>query len=63
MVDCIKGVLAKAAGGMRVKDIMAAVQAAGYESGAKDFYGIVAAAVRGKGFDKVSRGVYVMKGG
>ena len=63
LVDYIKDVLAKAAGGMRVKDIMAAVQAAGYKSGAKDFYNLVAAAARGDGFEKVSRGVYVLKGG
>ena len=61
LVECIRDVLAKAAGGMRVKDIMTAVQAAGYESGAKDFYNLVAAAVRGDGFEKLGRGVYRLK--
>ena len=46
---------------MRVKDIMAAVQEAGYESSSRDFYGLVAAAVRDGGFEKVSRGVYKLK--
>jgi len=63
LVEYIQDVLAKAAGGMRVKDIMAAVKAAGYKSGAKDFYNLVAAAARGDDFEKVSRGVYVLKGG
>ena len=47
---------------MRVREIVAAVQEAGYKSAAKDFYGIVATAVRGEGFEKLGRGVYRLKG-
>lgn len=47
--------------GMRVKDIMAAVTKAGYETKSKDFYGIVAAAVREDGgIKKLRRGVYAL---
>ena len=35
---------------MRVKDIMTAVQKAGYETNSKGFYGLVATAVREGGF-------------
>jgi len=46
---------------MRAKHITAAVKKAGYKSGAKDFYGIVAATLRDeKLFKRVSRGVYTL---
>ena len=35
-----------------------AVQKAGYKTNSKDFYGVVATAVREGGFEKLSRGVY-----
>lgn len=44
--------------GMRIRDLMAAVQKAGYRSSSKDFYNIVAAAIRGDQFRKIGRGVY-----
>ena len=55
----IRDVLAEAKGGMRVKDIMVAVQKAGYKTRSGDFYGLVATAVRDS-FRKVSRGVYAL---
>lgn len=48
--------------GMRVKEIVAAVKKAGYRSSAKDFYGVVAAALHDKRFQRLSRGVYRLKG-
>ena len=60
-VEFIVDVLKKAGQGMRVKDVMAAVTEAGYVSSSKDFYGIVAAALRDdKRFRKLSRGVYTL---
>ncbi len=62
LVEYVKQVLAKSDDGMRVKDIMEAVKKAGYKSSSKDFYGIVAAAVRDEdNFEKVKRGVYKLK--
>jgi|GEM_PF-1520782 len=58
LVQSIKDVLGRTKGGMRVKDIVVAVQEAGYKTAAKDFYGLVAAAVRGEGFKKLGWGVY-----
>jgi len=59
LVEYITDILKPATGGMRVKDVMAAVKKAGYVTKAKDFYGIVAAALRDDArFKKVSRGVY-----
>ena len=62
LIGYVQDVLAKAKDGMRVKEVMAAVQQAGYKSAAKDFYGIVATAIREGGFEKVSRGIYRLKG-
>ena len=59
---CVKEVLATAGEGMRVRDIMVAVTKAGYRSTAKDFYGLVAAALQDKAFQRVDRGVYTLKG-
>jgi chromosome segregation ATPase len=57
----IVGVLKGAAGGMRVKNVMAAVVKAGYATQSKDFYGIVAATLRDETkFKKISRGVYTL---
>jgi len=61
LIEYIRDALSQAADGMRVKDIMAAVQKAGYESSSKDFYGLVAAAVRDGSFERVKRGVYKLK--
>ena len=48
--------------GMRVKEVMNAATKAGYVSRSKDFYGIVATALReGPQFKKISRGVYALK--
>ena len=60
--DYIAKVLASSTGGQRAKDIMTAVGKAGYKTKSKDFYGIVAAALRDKKrFQKISRGVYKNK--
>ena len=59
----IKDVLGGSRGGMRVKNIVAAVLRAGYKTAAKDFYNMVAAALRGDGFKRLGRGVYKLKGG
>jgi hypothetical protein len=63
LAQCIRDVLGGSRGGMRVKDIVAAVQEAGYKSVAKDFYHLVAAAVRGDEFKKLGRGIYKLKTG
>lgn len=61
LVDYIKQVLAKMPKGMRAKDVAPAVKAAGYATRSKDFYGIVAAALRDtEGIKRVTRGVYKM---
>ena len=60
LIEYVREALAKAKEGMRVKDIMAAVQKAGYKTNSKDFYGVVATAVREGGFQKLSRGVYTV---
>jgi hypothetical protein len=57
----IAEVLAKARGGMRVKDVMPAVRAAGYKTSSKGFYGLVAAALQGDAFRRTGRGVYVLR--
>jgi len=59
----IKDVLGGSRGGMRVKNIVAAVLRAGYKTAAKDFYNMVAAALRGDGFKRLGRGVYKLKAG
>jgi hypothetical protein len=63
LVQCIKDLLAGSKGGIRIKDIVVAVQKSGYKSAAKDFYGLVAAVVRGDEFEKLGRGVYKLKTG
>ena len=62
LTEYIQAVLAKSAEGMRAKDIAAAVKNEGYKTFSKDFYGIVATALRDpKTFKKLSRGVYTLK--
>ena len=57
----IREVLAGKPKGMRAKEISAAVAKAGYKSFSKDFYGIVATALRDKkNFHKLARGVYAL---
>jgi len=63
LAQCIRDVLGGSGSGMRVKDIVAAVQQAGYKSVAKDFYNLVAAAVRGDEFRKLGRGIYKLETG
>ncbi len=60
--EYIQAVLAKSTDGMRAKDIAAAVKDDGYKTFSKDFYGIVATALRDKKkFKNLSRGVYSLK--
>ena len=60
--DFIKKVLGGAEAGMRPKNIMSAVRKAGYKTKSKDFYGLVAAALRDETrFKRVSRGIYKNK--
>ena len=61
LVAYVKKALAKSRGGMRVKDVAEAVKKAGYKSDAKNFYGLVAVALRGKDFRRPGRGVYVLR--
>ena len=62
LVEYVQKALAKSEEGMRVKDVMAAVTKGGYASGSKDFYGIVATALRDENkFQRVRRGVYKLK--
>lgn len=63
LAQSIRDVLGRSKGGMRIKDIVVAVRKAGYKSAAKDFYGLVAAVVRGDEFEKLGRGVYKLKTG
>jgi len=59
LVEYIQEVLAKAAGGLRVKETVQQVRKAGYKTYSKDFYGIVATALRDrKLFKRIRRGVY-----
>jgi len=59
LVEYLRKVLANTREGMRAKDIVVAVRKAGYKTYSKDFYGIVAAALRdAKDFKRVKRGVY-----
>ena len=56
-------VLAGAAKGMKIKDVASAVVKAGYRTKSKNFYGIVAAALReNKKYKRVGRGVYRLQG-
>lgn len=61
LVSYIQAVLGKAKGGLRAKDVMKAVVKAGYPTCSKDFYGIVAAALRDTSkFKRLKRGVYTL---
>jgi len=63
LVASIRGVLAKAPNGLRVREIAKAVKAAGYVTRSKDFYAIVAKTVlQEDAFQRVSRGVYKLAG-
>jgi hypothetical protein len=62
LVEYIKRVLAKEPKGIRIKNIVKGVLSAGYKTGSKDFYGIVAPTLRDMPeVKKVSRGVYKLK--
>lgn len=54
--------LGQAKKGLRIKEIVSAVTKTGYKSRSKDFYAIVATALRDKKFKRVSRGVYTLAG-
>ena len=59
LTDAIAGVLAKVSKPMRVKDVQNAVTKAGYKSASKQFYTIVATALRDpKKFKRAGRGRY-----
>jgi len=58
LVTYVQNALGKAADGMRVKEVLAAVKKAGYKSLSKDFYGIVATTLRNKKFKRIKRGLY-----
>ena len=63
LTNYIQQVLAKASGaGLRAKEIAQAALNAGYKSASKNFYGIVAAALRDTAkFRRLRRGVYANK--
>ncbi len=61
LLDYIALVLAKAKKGMRIKNVAVAVKKAGYKTGSKDFYGIVASTIRDKMFKRLDRGLYTVK--
>ena len=59
--EYMREILAKAPKGMRVKELAAAVESAGYRSASKDFYGIVAKTLlEDRRFKRLSRGVYTL---
>jgi hypothetical protein len=59
LASVIQGVLGKSDQPMRVKEIVNAAMEAGYKSSSRDFYGIVAAALRdAEKFKKAGRGLY-----
>ena len=61
LVKFIQKALARAKGGLRAKDVTTAVVKAGYPTHSKDFYGIVAAALRDTSkFKRLKRGVYTL---
>lgn len=61
LADYLKKVLSTAKEPMRAKEIVPAVRKAGYKTFSKDFYGIVATALRDKKtFKRVSRGIYTL---
>ena len=57
----IAGVLGAKKGGMRIKEVVAAVKKAGYKTKSKDFRGIVSATLRTPKFKRIKRGVYTLK--
>ena len=61
LADYVTEVLAKAGKGLSLKDIEAQVLAAGYPTKAKTIY-LQVVKVLAKGFKKVERGVYALKG-
>ena len=62
LAQYISKALAKAPAPVRVKNIVTAVQAAGYKSSSKDFYSLVAAALRDTDqFKRTGRGLYTVK--
>jgi len=62
LVEYIRKVLASKPKGMRVGEIAAAVLEAGYKTGSKRFYRVVAGAIRQGDFRRVGRGVYRLPG-
>jgi hypothetical protein len=61
--DAIAGVLSRASAPLRVGDIMAKVQAAGYRSGSANFRGMVnIALIKDRRFVREGRGVYRLRG-
>ena len=63
LAEYISAVLKKASEGIRAKDIAQAVTKAGYLSHSKDFYTIVATALRDTTkFKRLSRGIYTRAG-
>ncbi|MCJ7544338.1 MAG: hypothetical protein MUP47_07205 [Phycisphaerae bacterium] len=61
LVSYIHATLARAKRGMRAKDVTKAVVKAGYRTYSKDFYGIVAAALRDTSkFKRLKRGIYTL---
>ncbi len=62
LIEYLLAVLKGSPKGMRVKEVMNAAAKAGYVSRSKDFYGIVATALReGLQFKKITRGIYALK--
>ena len=61
LVAYIAQVLAANKGGMRTKEVAAAVKKAGYKTKSKDFYGIVSPTLRDPKFKRIKRGVYTLK--
>lgn len=62
LAEYLVAILEKASAPMRVKDVMTAASKAGYKSHSKDFYTIVATALRDpKRFARVGRGQYKLK--
>jgi len=62
LIEYLLAVLKGFPKGRRVKEVMNAATKAGYVSRSKDFYGIVATALReGPQFKKISRGIYALK--
>ena len=60
LAEYVVKVLGSAKKGLRVKEVVSGVRKAGYKSLSKDFYGIVATALRDKKFKRLARGVYAL---